>query len=246
VHPRLAGEWVAKRPLPRRAGAALTLSDLATTIPTMATVWRCSFDSIRSGVSVVNTFHVVARPNSGSDDPSADTVRDALDSALTTKYRAVLPTDATLLDLTVREELAPGDHGIPRESVKTIGSAGTRTAADTNLPPSMTLLATVRTNAAVRSGHGRLFLPLPTEQAALTGGAIWRTTNAFWLNSITFMNELLTQHHWTVLGLTAGNLDLVVYSRTRRERGDANYYFDATAYVLRPAPHWLRSRSTAP
>jgi hypothetical protein len=212
----------------------------------MATVWRCSYESTRAGVTVVNTFHQVARPDPGADDPSADTVRDVLTAALNTKYRAVLPADATLQSLTVREELDPSSHDIPRESVATIGLAGTRAVADTNLPAMMTLLATIRTNAAVRSGHGRLFLPLPTEQAALTGGAIWRTTNAFWIACTAFMTELNNNHNWTVLGVPSGHLSTIVYSRTRRQRGDAAYYFDMTAYILRTVPHWLRSRSTAP
>jgi hypothetical protein len=212
----------------------------------MATVWRCSYESTRAGVTVVNTFHEVARPDSGSDDPSADTVRDVLHAALTTKYRAVLPTDAIVQSLTVREELAPSDTGIPRESVQTIGLAGTRTISDTNLPMSMSLLATIRTNAAVRSGHGRLFLPLPTQQSTLTAAGIWRAADGYWIASGAFMTELNLNHNWTVLGLPVGHLSTVVYSRTRRARGDAAYYFDMTAYVLRTAPHWLRSRSTAP
>jgi hypothetical protein len=234
------------RTLPRRAGSALMLSALATMVWRMATVWRCSYESTRAGVTVVNTFHEVARPDAGSDDPSADTVRDVLTAALNTKYRAVLPTDATLQSLTVREELPPGSTDIPRESVATIGLAGTRTITDTNLPMSMTLLATIRTNAAVRSGHGRLFMPLPTQQNCLTAQGIWQVTNAYWIASGAFMAELNLNHNWTVLGVPSGHLATVVYSRTRRARGDAFYYFDMTAYVLRPAPHWLRSRSTAP
>lgn len=212
----------------------------------MARAWRCSYESTRLGVTLVNTFHVVGRPTLPADDPSASTIRDVLHTALTTKYRAVASTDTTVNTLTVREELDPASTGIPEEAVQTIGLAGTRTVADTNLPPSMTLLATIRTNAAVRSGHGRVFLLPPVEQAALTGSALWRTTNAYWINSVTFMAELIQDHTFTVLGVPAGSIDPVVYSRTRRERGDANYYFDVTAYVLRPNPHWLRSRATAP
>lgn len=232
--------------LPRRAGAELTLSDLATNVRRMATVWRCSYESTRLGVTFVNTFHVVGRPTLPADDPSADTVRDVLNTALTTKYRAVLSNDTTLQTLTVREELDPSSHDIPRESVLTIGALGTRAVANTNMPPSMTLLATIRTNAAVRSGHGRLFLPPPIEQGALTANGIWLTTNGYWIASNTFMAELINDHTFTVLGVPAGSIDPVVYSRTRRLRGDSNYYFDVTAYVLRTIPHWLRSRATAP
>lgn len=211
----------------------------------MAKVWRCSYESVLLGTTFVNTFHVVARTPALTADAGADEVRDTLHAALTTKYRACLKTAYTLNSLTVREELAPGDTSIPAESVQTIGLAGTLGGGDTLLPLSMVQLVTFRTNAAVRSGHGRMFMPSSRASADLDANALWLATNPYWTNVTAFCNELKTHHDMGILGAD-GTLAQVVYSRTRRARGDADYYFDVTAFVQRNKPHWLRSRATAP
>lgn len=213
----------------------------------MALQWRCSYSSTYpGGVQVVNTFHVVARPDGGvTTDASASTVRDTLHSALTTKYRACTPSFATVDSLLVRQEVDPTSGDIPPESLQTIGLAGTRTASNNDTPLSMGLLAKLATNAAVRSGHGRMFLPPACDHLALAGGRNWDSTNVYWINSKAFLDELVQSHHAGVV-LLGWNLDPIVYSRTRRARGDAAYYFDITGHVMRPAPHWLRSRATAP
>jgi len=211
----------------------------------MSKVWRCSYESVCQSVLIVNTFHVVDRPDALESDRTADQVRDLLHSALTTKYRALVQAGVTVSSLLVREELPPGDTGIPAESSQTIGLVGTLAGSDQNLPLSLCVLASVKTNAAVRSGHGRLFLPCPQSAGSLTTNGLWNTANAFWTNAGTFMTELNNNHGYADGGLT-GHLATVVYSRTRRGRGDPNYYFDMTGYTLRTKPHWLRSRATAP
>jgi hypothetical protein len=211
----------------------------------MSKVWRCSYESVRSGVLLVNVFHTVATADVGIGDATADEVRDALNTALTTKYRAILDTGSTLNSLTVRQELDPGDTSIPAESVLTIGSLGTRSVSDSYLPMSLTQLVSLRTNAAVRSGHGRMFMPPPIASSNLSTGGIWSTGAPYWSNVGTFMTELLSTHRVGGIG-TGSDLHTVVYSRTRRARGDSEYWFGVSAYIQRPAPHWLRSRSTAP
>lgn len=211
----------------------------------MAQVYRCSYESTRRGVKIVNTFHVVARQVGGETGPSsADSVRDALHAALTTKYRALLDAVATVDDLLVREELDPSSGGIPAQSLQSIGLAGTRALATAELPPSACIVATFVTNAAVRSGRGRMWYSiLDKDNIGATGLVV--QAGVCWTNLAAYLDELKTIHHVTG---TLGGWDLaqVIYSRTRRARGDANYWFDVTGYVRRPTVHWLESRATAP
>lgn len=211
----------------------------------MATVWRCSYESTIAGTSIVNTFHQVARGAPITGEIGADEVRDTLTAALNTKYRACLTPEYTLLSLTVREELAPGDTSIPQESVATIGLVGSLAESTPSLPYSLSPLVTIRTNAAVRSGHGRLFMPSPLSAGALTTGGLWFTTHAFWIAHTAFFTELNLNHNMGTLG-SDGHLATIVYSRTRRAAGDPDYYFDMTGFIQRTKPHWLRSRATAP
>lgn len=214
----------------------------------MAKVFRCAYNSDQAtGVRYVNTFHVVARPGFDGSEASSAAVRDALHTALTTKYRAVLPTDVTVQSLVVREELAPTDSGVPDEASQTIGLAGTLALSGDRLPIPLCALATFYTNAAVRSGHGRMFLPNPGQAANLQSTSLWDTGTAWFGTALpAFLNELKANHSAAIAGHSDATCSQVIYSRTRRGRGDAAYYFDVVSYVVRQQAHWLRSRMTAP
>lgn len=213
----------------------------------MAQVYRCAWNSdTDTGVRIVNTFHVVARPQAfTTEDESAAAVRDALHAALTTKYRATLATDITLQSLVVREELAPSDQSVPDEASQTIGLAGTQVPSGDRLPWSTCLLATFYTNAAVRSGHGRNFLSPGTSASNLTAGKIWDTASTVWTNAGTYLTELMAAHS-TGSSNAGHDLAQVVYSRTRRAQSLPEYYFDVVSYTRRTQPHWLRSRASVP
>lgn len=208
-------------------------------------VYRCSYEGVVAGVSVVNTFHVVADQSTGETGPSsADSVRDALHSALTTKYRALLSPDITVQLLKVREELDPGSSSVPAESSQTIGLAGTSGAASPRLPVPACIVAAFKTNAAVRGAQGRMFIPVHDPGVFTSTGAVV-TSGAFRTAWAAFLDELKTSHHITG---TLGGWDVkqVVYSRTRRKRGASEYYFTVSAWIIRGGGHWLESRQTAP
>jgi hypothetical protein len=212
----------------------------------MATVWRCAYESVRGGALIVNTFHQVWRDDVGGTSPaSADQVRDALDTALTTKYKAIMPSDATVQGLAIVEEVDPAGTAVPQSSYKSINAAGSRTPTSLNLSPAVCILVSIKTNAAVRSGHGRMWMPPALGHDTIQAPNTWTTSNAYYTAVTAFMNELNSNHTISV-GLTNGHLATVIYSRTRRERGDSNYYFDMTGYAIRSDQRFLRSRLTAP
>jgi hypothetical protein len=150
-------------------------------------IWRCSYDTTNyTGVTIVNTFHVKSVPDLlATSDESAAGVRDALNTALTTKYKAI------------------------------------------------------------RGGKGRMFMPPAYYSAAAASNGTWLSSNSYWTTMVTFLTELLSTHHSGTTDL-GHNLVPVLYSRTRRARGETNYAFDLTGYRLRTKQHFLRSRTTAP
>jgi hypothetical protein len=196
-------------------------------------------------VLFVNTFHVVSRRAVAlSDDVTADAVRDALNTALTTKYRALMPTTFSVDLFDVREEVDPAGGAIPSESSLTIAAAGTRAVGTFGEPLGLSQVVSFKTNAAIRSGHGRMWIPIVDKDVLNTSGQLI-TTGALATATTAFFDELKSNHGVTIVA-DSWTLSQVVYSRTRRARGDANYYFDVTAYIRRLTPHWLRSRMTAP
>lgn len=212
----------------------------------MAKLWRCAFRSTLSdGTLVVNTFHKVDRAGIGIGDLSASDIGDALVSSLGTRYRGMFMSDATVHDLTVTEQTLPGGGAVPEQSVKVIELAGTRSPVSKTLPPSMTPLATLKSNAAVRGGRGRLWLPPPLSSSYLDAPGVWNTlvngASAGWK---LFLDQLVTDE--SVGTIDVHTLSLVVYSPTRHLRALPDYYFDADVYDLHTKPHWLRSRSSIP
>lgn len=210
-------------------------------------LYRCVYESTHSsGVKGVNTFHVAAHTSGVlATDVDPGNVRDVLSAALDTKYRACLAPSWTVDAFVVSEVLTPGSTDVPASASETINLAGTMAMSGDSTPIPLSFLVTFYTDAAVRSGHGRMFLPGPYTAANLTSGGTWDPATQPWTLVKTFMDELLTTHAGG--GLLAGfNLDLVVYSRTRHAAALSSYWFTVESYARRAAPHWLRSRATAP
>src|SRR5689334_3775947 len=156
----------------------------------MAQVYRCAYESTCQGVQIVNTFHVVADQASGETGPSsADSVRDALHAALTTKYRAILGSDTTVGSLVVREELDPGSLDVPAMSVQTIGLAGTGGIGPPRAPLSLTQVVAFKTDAAVRGALGRMFIPVADANTLTSSGQF--TNSGAWVTAVNaFFDEL--------------------------------------------------------
>lgn len=179
-------------------------------------------------------------------NPTLNDVADAIMVAtgLKDKMRSVLTVLDTLDSLLVRELLAPDDTAVPSEVVRSIAQAGLNSAGDDMLPNAVSGLLHVATNAAVRSGHGRMWLPSPRASAAAAADGTFNMAAGYGLGVTALITELGHYNRggsrWTTFGADFG---AGVYSRTRRLRGETNFAFQATAYSLRPRWHWLRKRA---
>lgn len=213
----------------------------------MASLFRCALHSQHSsGVDIVNTWHVRTDDGAlGLFDASAADVADALTDVLVTPYRACMTAAYTLLSLSATEVLPPGSTDVPDTSGNTIALAGTQTTTGDQLPVPTCLLATIYSSAAIRSGHGRIYLPGGVAASSLNASGRWDPASGTWTAAGTFLTALIAGHGWTAW-LGSETIKAVVYSRTRHAANLSPYYFDASTYTRRDAPHWLRSRATAP
>jgi hypothetical protein len=212
-----------------------------------SSVVRASYLGTIGATQIVNTLHYVVKHDSayaGGDDAGA--MADQIDTKLTTAYRAVCPVGMTVDTLVVREELAAGDTSIPEEGAKSIGLAGTLANADTLLPLGLCMHLKIKTNAAVRSGHGGIFLPPPRVSTSLASQGFFASAASYYVNAGTLAALLDDNIQVTSGGFNTWHLSPVVYSRTRRNRADPNWYFGVTQVQRDFTPHWLRSRMTAP
>lgn len=210
----------------------------------MAKLWRWRYVSDYNGVSIVNSFHAVDRVDSGATELDAHGLADLLDAHFTSSYRNMAPPTQVVERLDVAEVLTPGSTDVPAGYSKAIGSAGTHSPANSNLPLAMCALVNIHTNAAVRSGHGWMFAPPTISTDQLTGGLFVTGGTTYYERVLEFATELADDlTHGTV---TVGHVSNVIYSKTRHARGDASYYFDVVSASVSREPAWLRSRLSAP
>jgi len=208
-------------------------------------VYRVALRStLNDGTSVVNTGHIkVENINAGVNDPSPATVGDDLWGKIGTKYRAMFTTQATVHDLHLLEELAPDDHSIPRFYIKSLEVAGTRSPPTAVLQASLTAMIRLNTNAPVRGAKGRMWAPPPLGSGDVISGGKWDLTGVWGAAVTAFGTEwAVTSPHGT--GLDEYHTVPVVYSRTRRRRGEPFYYFGITSAAVDPLQRWLDSRAS--
>lgn len=216
-------------------------------------VFRCAFRYTSGGIECVNTFHVRAHgdspwgfPFDASPDP--EDMAGELRTKLLTTFRAMVPDTGTVHDLTVTDEQDPLAPDQAREAfTSSIELSGSRILGTLDEPVPMCGLLTLRTGRVGRSGRGRMFLPPILNEADITLGKL-NTGGGYRTAAINFANALIPAFSggsaWSSLWLDTWDAEIVVYSRTLRARNAADYAFPVTSYLLRDAPHWLRSRTS--
>jgi hypothetical protein len=153
--------------------------------------------------------------------------------------------DATIDTVTAREELAATDTSIPEEHVKNVGLAGTRDASGYEVSGALCGMIKKATGAPVRGGTGRLFAPPVFRASELDAGGFDPSGNYHpALDNMSGDMEGSLTGVGSVLGVGGSTLDPVVYSKTRRNRGDANWFFQITGCPVSTRQHWLESRES--
>jgi hypothetical protein len=207
--------------------------------------YRAAFRSTRGTVDFVNTLHF------GGDDAALDfspltaqglADKLATDANLLAAYKGILGTGYTYQDVTVREMLNVGDTSVPDQGAHTVAAAGTMSESTPQPPGAMTLILAIKTNAAVRSGHGYLALPSPPRGDVMSFGS-WIQSGTYWTNVQALIAEL---GHWNKGGSrwSGTSWGVGIYSKTRRAAGASSYFFSAVSYQARPNIRWRESRES--
>lgn len=205
-------------------------------------MWRATFKAQRGTLLIENVLHY-SDSEPALNPASATDVADALNTKFTSAYRQLLTLDATFVAIDVREELAPGDTSIPASGSHANGAAGTRDASAYECSPALCGMIAKHTNAAVRGGAGRFFAPPVFRKSELLAGGF--DNSASYRPAMTTMSGLMDDTLTgvgSVLGVGGSDLTPVVYSRTRRGRGDTNWFFSISSCPVSTIQHWLESR----
>jgi hypothetical protein len=204
--------------------------------------WRVAIESQLDGQEIVHTLGVKDDPAGVNPPLSATDLCAEVDAWLTTHVRDMLPTGALVQTIKATEFIARS-AGIPESGEKGIGLAGSGDFGGEELPRELVAWVKLGTNAAVRSGHGGYFSGPVWKRANLNDDGKTLKGGTGFMNALASMNTaILAGHDKTVLLIAEHHLSSVILSRTRLERGDANWAFDVTTATIRSAPTWLRSR----
>jgi hypothetical protein len=215
----------------------------------VSTVYRVEFvcTNLRSGQEQLTTAHVQTDVPIAGSEPDADEVLGIVADHFSTtghdmvNFRSGMYSSARLDRIRVREEVdpaTPGAFGAVAE--ETINLAGTQVASGDQTPDGLCVWIAFRTAAAIRSGRGGTHLPGPYEADRLDSNGLWDSGTAFWTAVQAVAAKFADDMEDTFQ--TTGDVNWVVYSRTRRARAQSPYVFGVTSVAVQQRPRWLRRR----
>lgn len=214
----------------------------------MSKIYRVEFIGTHapSGQAFMCHVHYQTDVPLAGTEPTPDTVLDAVLAHYSSsghnmsKWSAVMDTETSLVRAVAREEVAPGSGDLPGIGEEDLNITGTLTAPTVNQNP-VALCAWIRfrTGIASRSARGGTHSPPVLNPTSLSSAGNF-TTGTWWTN-IGLLSDAIRDALEDVFQ-TTGDINPVVYSRTRRERGQTPYVWDIVETDVSLTPRWLRRR----
>lgn len=174
-------------------------------------------------------------------EPDPDEVVDAVDGHLTDRFRHCLSTLGVIDEIHIRERVLGAD--VPKTASKQLDLVGACVLGAQELPLELCGVIARKTNAAIRSGHGWIFMPPLLDNAQSNSEGQLVLGGEYQANLALFAALLDDDINTGVF--TIDKLHPVVYSETRRKRGDSPFTFQVTSAPVRRKIHFLRSREQA-
>jgi len=215
----------------------------------VATVYRFALE----GVNLIDSsewvcgMHYQTDVAALEDEPGPSTVLDAILDHFSssghnlTDWTNVMTTSSKITRAYVRSEPAPGGQEVPVTAQEALNLPGTFGALSGNaLPSEMCVWIAFGSAAATRSGRGGTHTPGPYGTGQIDATSKWNFTGTFGSNLNTLAGKIHDQIGNVFEG--TGDLNPVVYSRTRRARGFTPYTFRIETAIVSPDPRWLRRR----
>lgn len=216
----------------------------------MAKVYRYSVTAMDRGVQCVANLHYQTDVPIAGSEPSPETVLTQLDQHFSSsgtnmsKWLALMQNGAQLVESRVYEEVDPASDDAPTGARQDYALGGTQGALGSDaLPVELCAYISLTTSKLGRSFRGGVHsFPLPSN-SLLSGTGTLDTSSGAYVN-YTNMATLIVDVLDDVFG-TTGDIKPIIYSRTRRARGES-FSEDITGSRVRTDLRWLRRRATAP
>jgi hypothetical protein len=219
----------------------------------MANVYRFELTSVdtTSGKEGLTHVHYQTSLAVGDSETSA---ADLLDEILQhysssghnmSVWQGVMRNSTKLTKARLVEEVAPGSGDLADVAEESLNVVGTRgTISGDHLPAEMCLWFGFKSDVASRSARGGTHLPSIIDASELNSTGLWDTgyVNAA---AVIALADAIKDDINDVFGTTGtSDINPVIYSRTRRSRGQSPYTFDLKSVIRSDKPRWLRRRAT--
>lgn len=208
----------------------------------MARVYRVTIRAHHSnGALIEPSLHYQTDVPTTGDEPNPDDVAAGAWTLLGTAFKACCHSSITVDDVVAAEEVLKPDIGVG--GAHTVNQVGTMSSASASETHGLVAVINRHTGIRSRSARGWLMMPSPclTDQ---TNGDAWAASGTYKLALDAF--ALLLDNSFDLGSILVTNVNPVVYSRTRRARGESPWVFRVTSATVNPQARFLHSRLSVP
>jgi len=218
----------------------------------MSKVWRfelTSTDDHHDEECLTHVHYQTDVPVLGSE-PSADTVLNVILNHYSSsghnmiKFVNAMWNQSGLSKARVVEEVSPTSDDIPEQSEEALALVGTLGAPGSDLvPPAMSVWHKFTTATPSRSSRGGTHVPPYQSASALGTTGEWATSGTPWTAQLALAAAILDAMEDVFQ--TTGDVNPVIYSRTRRARGQSPFVFALTGVSPSSKVRWVRRRDNS-
>lgn len=209
----------------------------------MARTYRCTIrcHDLDDGSLIEPSLHYQTDLATGGDEPDAGDVAEGVWLLIGGNFKALTHPRIQIDELVARSEEIPASGILPVQGVWPVATPGTATQTGTDMPRELVAIMNLSTATSVRSARGYMTLPGP-----YSGLAVQARHFAGNYKDVGDQLALQLKVSFSLGQFQPAEVHPVVYSRTRRVRGETPYTFRVTQAHFNTRPHWLRSRGTSP
>lgn len=218
----------------------------------MAQIYRyiISIEHVGTGTISQTTCHVQTDVPIAGTEPGAQYVLDQLDQHFSTSgtnlnhIRNAMASTLRVVKTQLREEVEPGSGDIPETAENTYGLSGLLSASAATLPLAVCVWYRFNTGVGIRSARGGTHGPPYMAHDSLNSSREIDFATGYGSANATLAAKFAD--HLNDNFQTTGDINFVIYSRVRRQRGQSPFTFKLTGTVATSKPRWLRRRETSP
>lgn len=195
-----------------------------------------------NGTLVEPSLHYQTDLLLGQSEPDPSDVAAKIWSHLGNFFPNTCPSDVTIDELIVGEEVLKPDIGVTGSV--TIAQQGTFTIGTDRLPLASVAVVDLRTKTRSRSARGWHMLAggIPANQQ---NQGKWGQNNSYWTAALLPWCSVLSDS-MEIGSVNPSTIHPVIYSRTRHRQGFTPYTFRVTSAAPNPEVRWLRRRLSSP